>query len=152
MSTDTATSHRLVDAGVVAELRLSHGALVKAGDNSVKAAWKFGRKIDLATTRYTIKELARAMNLSPGTLERYARLARLYARPEDAIAVSRQLETANIGLLCQLYDMRGAVVHARPLSGRRWRHTCLNCGAHEVTREEIDPETGELVKREADDD
>ena len=147
---DTTTNHRLVDEKTVAELRVSHRALVKAGDDSVRAAWKFGRKIDQYTIRYTVKEMARAMGLSVGTLERYARLARMYQRAEDAIAVSRTLQTYNITLLCQLYDQRDPLGHARPLSGRRWRSTCLHCGGHEVAREEIDPETGEPIGEDDD--
>lgn len=134
---------RIVDASTVRALKLSYKSLIKAGNDSVRAAWRFGQTIDSFSDAYTLAQLADAMELSASTLYRYARLYRAYQRPELVLEASHQLESFNIDTIWELKNQLGPVLHGRPLAGRRYRYTCRNCGSHEVGRDEIDPdETG----------
>lgn len=141
------TTARIVDAGAAAELRDRYRSLVKAGRDSVRAAWRFGQAIDSQSDDYTRQEIADALDLSPATIYRYQRFYHAYQRPELAVAASEQLETYNIDLLWQLQNDLQPVEHGRPLAGRHFRYVCRACGKHEVGREEIDDQ-GNLVDGE----
>lgn len=144
----TTTPGRRVDAGTVSALEMSYHGLVKAGQESVRAAWRFGQCIDSFTDMYTQAQLADAMNLHVGTLYRYHRLFAAYQRPELALEASRQLETYNIDTIVQLQNDLHPVTHGRPLAGRHWRSTCRNCGGHDVGREEVDKDGHPIVTDE----
>lgn len=133
-----------VDAGTVKVLRLAYRGLVKAGNDSVRAAWRFGQALDSFTDSYTQLQLADAMGLSVSTLARYLRLYRAYQRVELALEASAQLETYNIDTITELQNQLHPVEHGRPLAGRHWRFTCRSCQGHDVGREEIDAD-GNLV-------
>ena len=139
----TTTTGRAVDAGTVKALSLSYKSLVKAGNDSVRSAWRFGQTVDSFTDAYTLAQLADAMGLSAGTLYRYARLYRAYQRVELAIAASEQLETFNIDIIWQLQNQLGPIEHGRPMAGRRYRYTCNHCHSTDVARVEIDPDEAE---------
>lgn len=126
-----------VDAGTASALKMAYRSLVKASDNSVRMAWRFGQTIDSFTDAYTMAQLAGAMRLSVGTLHRYARLYRAYQRVELALEASAQLETFNIDVIWQLQNQLHPITHGRPLAGRRYVYTCRSCHSHDVTREEI---------------
>lgn len=130
------SSGRAVDAETVEDLRQSYGQLVKAGGNSVRAAWRFGQTINTRLTRYTMAELAASMGRSPGTLNRYHRLFSVYQRAEAAVEASVALETANIDLIYALQSHMMPVEH-RSLVGRRWRSRCQTCQSTDVRKEEI---------------
>jgi len=143
------TPGREVDASTLQALRLSYSHLVKAGTDSVTAAWKFGQCIDSFSHRYNRVQLAGAMNLSESTLYRYTRLHFAYQRPEEAVEASRLLETFNIDTIATLKDQLGPVSHGRPLAGRRWQSTCRHCGSHDIAREELTPEETGAMEAEA---
>jgi hypothetical protein len=141
----TTTTGRAVDAAAVRALQASYRSLVKAGGDSVRSAWRFGQCIDSFTDAYTKAQLADAMGLSVGTLNRYHRLFAAYQRPELAVAASEQLETFNIDIIWQLHDDLHPVAHARPLAGRRFRYRCHSCQSTDVHREEMTPEEAALA-------
>lgn len=141
----TTTKGRAVDAGTVNTLNDSYGGLVKAGQDSVRAAWRFGQCVDSFIDMYTLAQLADSMNLSTGCLYRYRRLYLAYQRPELALDAAEQLETFNIDTIWQLQHELHPVKHGRPLRGRHWRSTCRHCGGHDVGREEIDKD-GRLIE------
>jgi hypothetical protein len=134
----TTTPGRRVDAGTLNTLELSYAGLVKAGQDSVRAAWRFGQCVDSFTDAYTLIQLADAMDLSIGTLYRYRRLYAAYQRPELALEAAEQLETFNIDTIWRLQNDLHPVTHGRALRGRHWRSTCHSCGSHDVGREEVD--------------
>jgi hypothetical protein len=141
MTTMTTTSpSRAVDAGTLQALRLSYDQLVKAGNNSVRAAWRFGQTLDSFSDAYTRPQVAGAIGLSVTTIDRYRRLYHAFQRPELAVEASAQLQTFNIDTITELRDQLMPVGHGRPLAGRHWRSTCHNCGSHDVGREEILPD------------
>lgn len=141
------TTARPVDGGTVQTLTESYGQLVKAGDGSVRAAWRFGQCLDSFSDAYTQLDLADAMGLSTGTLRRYRRLYHAYQRPELAEAASHALETFNVDLLVELQDQLNPVRH-QTNRGKRFRYRCDHCHGTEVTREQItDP--AELAELEA---
>lgn len=133
----TTTPGRAVDAGAVKALRMSYDSLVRAGHDSVRSAWRFGQTIDSFSDAYTLAQLAEAMELSVGTLNRYRRLFAAYQRPELAIAASEQLETYNIDIIWRLQAQLMPIEHGRPLAGRRYRYRCQHCHGTDVAREEI---------------
>jgi transcriptional regulator with XRE-family HTH domain len=148
--TTATTSGRAVDAGTLRALQLSYAQLVKAGGNSVRAAWRFGQTLDSFSDAYTQLQVADAMNLSVSTIARYLRLFHAYQRPELALEASAQLETFNIDILVALHDHLAPVGHGRPLAGRHWISTCRTCGSHDVGRDEIPPEDDEDEENKAD--
>ena len=103
----------------------------------MRAAWRFGQTIDSFTDDWTMGELAELLDLSSGTLYRYARLYRAYQRPEAAVAASRQLETYNIDLIWALQNDLKPVEHGRPMQGRRYRYVCHHCQSNDVGRVEL---------------
>lgn len=127
---------RAVDAGTVQALQLSYQQLVRAGNDSVRAAWRFGQTIDSFQDGYTMRELAEAMGRSAGTLNRYHRLFAAYQRPEQAVEASEALGTYNIDLVWGLQSQMMPVEH-KTLAGRRFRYRCQHCQSLEVGREEI---------------
>jgi hypothetical protein len=142
--TTTAASRRAVDAGTMQLLRRSYANLVKAGHNSVRSAWRFGQTLDSFSDRhtgYTQLQLAEATGLSVGTVYRYRRFYGLYQTPELAVQASEELETYDIGVLTELQGQLTPVGHGRPLAGRHWVSTCRSCGSHDVSRDEIPPES-----------
>lgn len=145
----TTTPGRRVDASTVNALKLSYRGLVKAGQDSVRAAWRFGQCVDSFSDTYYMTQLADAMSLSVGTLYRYRRLYFAYQRPELALEAALELESFNIDTLVQLQDDLHPVRHGRPLAGRHWRSTCRNCGGHDVGREEVDADGNPVVTDEA---
>jgi transcriptional regulator with XRE-family HTH domain len=149
--TSTTTTGRIVDEATARALRMSYQSLVKAGTDSVRAAWRFGQCIDSFSDAYTQRDLADAMGLSVSTLHRYRRFYAAYQRPELALAASEQLETFNIDIIWELQNQLRPVEHGRPMAGRRFRYRCQHCQATDVRREEItDPaELAELAAREA---
>jgi hypothetical protein len=136
----TTTTGRAVDASAATALRASYDSLVKAGGDSVRAAWRFGQTCDSFTDAYQIIEIAELLGLSKGTIGRYLRFYRAYQRPELAIYASEQLQTYNIDILVEMQDDLRPIEHARPLAGRRYRYRCQHCKSTEVAREEIDPD------------
>ena len=126
----TTTISREVDAGTARLLRKSYANLVKAGHNSVRAAWRFGQTLDSLSDRhtgYTQEQLATATGLSTGTLYKYRRFHGLYRTPELAVQASEELETYDIGVLIALHGHASPVDHGRPLAGRHWRSVCRTC-------------------------
>lgn len=147
----TALTGKDVDPSVARLLRRSYANLVKAGHNSVRAAWRFGQTLDSFSDRftgYTQLQLAGATGLSPGTVYKYRRFYGLYQSPELAVQASEDLETYDIGILIALQGQLAPVAHGRPLAGRRWQHSCRTCGSTDIARLEID-ENGNLVEDEA---
>jgi hypothetical protein len=142
------TTGHLVDAQVQAALQLSYSQLVRAGEGSVRAAWRFGQTIDSFTDAYTMAQLAGALRLSTGTLNRYHRLFGAYQRPELAVEASEKLGTFNIDLIFQLQADLSPIQPARPYAGRRYRYRCNHCHRTDVAREEFDPETGLAIDPE----
>jgi hypothetical protein len=129
-----------VDARTEHVLRLAYRGLVKAGKDSVRAAWRFGQAIDSCTDSYTLLQLAGALGVHPGTVSRYLRLYRAYQRPELALEASEQLETYNIDVITALQHMLHPVEHGRPLAGRHWTSVCRVCHSTDVARVEVDEE------------
>jgi hypothetical protein len=132
----TSSRGRAVDAGTVQSLQLSYKQLVRAGNDSVRAAWRFGQTIDSHSDGYTMRDLADAMGRSVSTLNRYHRLFAAYQRPELAVHASEVLETYNIDLIWALQANMMPVEH-RSLAGRRFRYRCHHCQSVDVGREEI---------------
>jgi hypothetical protein len=139
---------RAIDASTVNTLADSYGHLTKAGEDSVRAAYKFGQCVDSFSHMYTMAQLADSMDLSSGTLYRYTRLYLAYQRVELAVQASRDLETYNIDLLWRLKDDRYPVEHGKPLRGRHWKGKCHNCGSNDVGRIEVDKDGHPLVSDE----
>ena len=130
------SSGRAVDAGTARTLELSYKQLVRAGEGSVRAAWRFGQTIDSLTEAYTKLQLAEAIGISSGTLNRYHRLFGVYQRPELAVEASERLQTYNIDLIWALQAQMMPIEH-RPLAGRRYRYRCQTCHGTDVGREEV---------------
>lgn len=142
------TPGRRVDAGTLNALNENYGLLVKAGEDSVRAAWRFGQCVDSFSEAYYMHELADSMDLSVGTLYRYRRLYLAYQRPELALEAARQLETYNIDLIWRLHNDLHPVEHGRSLRGRHWRNVCHNCQSEDVGRIEVDRDGHPLVSDE----
>jgi hypothetical protein len=140
---------RAIDADAATMLWASYQECRRYGNDSVRAAWRFGQCIDSFTDAYTMGELAEIVGLSTGTLARYRRLYGAYQRPDLAVKASEQLQTFNIDLIYGLQNDLRPVGHARPMAGRRYRYRCTSCQGTEVEREEIDPETGLALELEA---
>jgi hypothetical protein len=144
------SSGRAVDAGAASTLELSYKQLVRAGEGSVRAAWRFGQTIDSLMDAYTKAELADSLGVSSGTLGRYHRLFGVYQRPELAVEASERLQTYNIDLIWALQAQDMPVERGRPMAGRRFRYRCHTCQGTEVGREEItDPEELAALDRQA---
>jgi transcriptional regulator with XRE-family HTH domain len=149
-TTATSTSSaRTVDAGALRALRLSYKSLVKAGNDSVRAAWRFGQTLDSFSDSYTQLQLADGMELSVSTIARYLRLYRAYQRPEQAVEASVQIESYNIDLLVELQNQLAPVGHGRPLAGRHWLSVCRVCRSHDVGRIEVDEDGNPVTDEEA---
>ena len=132
------TAGRGVDAGTVRALQRAYRGLVKAGNDSVRAAWRFGQCLDSFTDSYMQLQLADAMDLSVSTISRYLRFYRAYQRVEQALEASAQLETYNIDTLVEFQDQLAPVEHGRPLAGRHYRYVCRRCQSRDVGRFEVD--------------
>jgi hypothetical protein len=144
--TTTPTTGRGVDAATSRALIMAYKSLVKAGNDSVRAAWRFGQTIDSFTDAYKQTDLADAMGLSVSTLHRYLRLYRAYQRPELALEASEQLETFNIDVLWELQtQLHPPVERGRSLAGRHFRYRCQHCQSTDVGREEVPEEELEAV-------
>jgi transcriptional regulator with XRE-family HTH domain len=142
----TTTTGRGIDAGTLQALKMSYRTLVKAGDNSVRAAWRFGQTIDSFTDAHRQADLADAMGLSVSTLNRYLRFYRAYQRPELAIQASDELETYNIDTLWELQtQLNPRIGRTRPLGGRHFRYRCHHCQSTDVGREEVPEDDDEAV-------
>ena len=124
---------RMVDGEATRELRESYATVTASNRDSVRASWRFGQRLDSYSDQYTRAQLADAVNLSTGTVQRYLRLYRTYQRPELAEDAARQLETFNIDLIVEM----SRPVHGRQMGGRRFRYRCTSCHGVEITREEI---------------
>ena len=142
----TTTTGRIVDAQTERALRMAYKSLVKSGNDSVRAAWRFGQVIDGFTDSYKQADLADALGLSVSTLHRYRRLYLAYQRPELALKASEELESFNIDVIYELQNQLHPVRHGRPMAGRRFRYRCQHCSHTEITREEYDPETGDAIE------
>jgi transcriptional regulator with XRE-family HTH domain len=142
-TTATVTTGRAVAADDAAFLKEHYTGLVKWGEGSVRAAWRFGQALDSRTDLYTRKQLAEAVGVTPGTVTRYLRLYYAYQRPELAEEAARALETYNIDTITALRDDLAPIEHGRPMAGRRFRYRCTHCGGHEVRREEYDPDAAD---------
>jgi transcriptional regulator with XRE-family HTH domain len=142
--TDTTTDLGAATAGMVADLTDFYRQLVKYSLPGVRAAWRFGQRIDSYTDDWTVKEIAELMGLSSGTISRYLRFYGAFQRPELATDAAVALGTFNIYLLWRWAVYGVEPEQGRAPSGRHYRYTCRHCGGHEVGREEIDEE-GELV-------
>jgi hypothetical protein len=141
MSTTIAiTTGRGVGADAQRALKASYKQLVKAGNDSVRAAWRFGQCLDSFTDAYSLAQLADAVGLSIATVYRYRRLYAAYQRPELALEASEQLETYNIDTLVQLQGGLLPSEHGRPLAGRRFHYRCRHCRSTDVAREEMTEE------------
>jgi transcriptional regulator with XRE-family HTH domain len=132
-------------------LRRAYRGLVKAGNDSVRAAWRFGQTLDSLTDNHTQLQLADAMGLSVSTIARYLRLYRAYQRVEQALEASAQLETYNIDTITELQNMLHPVEHGRPLAGRHWLSVCRTCHGVDIARVEIS-EDGQPVEDEDEDE
>lgn len=143
MTFDTIPTRDVVDEGTARMLATAYGALVKAGSDSVRAAWRFGQVLDGCSEAFSQRQLADALNLSVSTLSRYLRLYRAYQRPELAVEAGKQLQTFNVDLIVELQNQLKPVEH-RSLAGRHFRYTCHSCGSRDVQRLEVD-ENGEPV-------
>jgi hypothetical protein len=144
MTSSTITAGRAVDAGTTTLLRTTYANLIKAGQDSVRAAWLFGQLVASLTDKvvgHSVPELAAAINVSPGTLYRYRRLYLAYQRVELAVQASEQLGTFDISIIWELQNQRSPLAPARPMAGRRFRSYCTHCRSSDVARVEIDPDT-----------
>lgn len=149
MARDTAGKD--VSPEVVRTLKRSYANLVKAGHNSVRAAWRFGQTLDSFSDRhtgYTQAQLADAMGLSIGTIYKYRKFYGSYQTPELAVAASEQLETYDVGVLIALRDASAPVEHSRPLAGRHWKYVCRHCRSTDVGRFELDEDGNPLADEE----
>lgn len=137
--TTTATNRRSTGTGAIPELGLSYAQLVKWGEGSVEASWRFGMTIESLIRAYTKKEMADSLGVTVATITRYHRFYGAFQRPELAVEASELLETYNIDLLWK-FAMEGMLPErGRALAGRHFRYRC-KCGSLEVTREEYDPD------------
>lgn len=141
-TTTSATTGRALAPSALAALQTSYRSLVKAGHGSVQSAWLFGECIDGYSHTWTMRELADALDLSPGTLGRYHRLYLAYQTAELAVEASDRLGTFNIDLIWSLQAHLNPIQPARPYAGRRYRYTCKSCHSQDVARVEYDPDTG----------
>jgi transcriptional regulator with XRE-family HTH domain len=145
------TTGKDIDAGTARLLRRSYANLVKAGHNSVRAAWRFGQTLDSLSdkhTGYTQAQLAEATGISTGTIYKYRKFYGLYQTPELAVQASEELETYDVGILIALFGQTAPPEPGRPLAGRHWRYFCRACRSHDVGRVEVDEE-GNPVEEEA---
>ena len=134
----TPITGKAVDASTARILRLAYQGLVKAGNDSVRAAWRFGQALDSFSDSYTRLQLADALGISTATVDRYRRLYRAYQRPELALQASAELETFNIDVITELQHMLHPVEHGRPLAGRHWTSVCRACHGTDIARVEVD--------------
>ncbi|MBO0813825.1 MAG: hypothetical protein J2P30_01525 [Actinobacteria bacterium] len=143
----TATRDRYqVDAETRQLLALSYGQLVKAGNDSVRMAWRFGQTVDSLTDSYSKIEMAEALGISYATIHRYHRFFGAYQRPELAVTASEELETFNIDLLWHFAMSGNLPPRSRALAGRHFRYRCTKCHSTEyVQREEYDPDEPDAV-------
>lgn len=126
-------------------LAMSYGQLVKAGNDSVRAAWRFGQTVDSLTDAYTLLMLAESLGVSYGTVHRYRRFFLVYQTPELALSAAEELETFNIDALWRFAVSGQPEAPHRPLAGRKFRYRCSRCHTTEVAREEYDPDTGATI-------
>lgn len=145
MSNST-TTRRPNGTGAIPELGLSYAQLVKWGEGSVEASWRFGMTIESLIRAYTKREMAESLGVTVGTINRYHRFFGAFQRPELAVEASELLETFNIDLLWKFAMDGNMPERGRAMAGRHFRYRCSACHRTDtVQREEYDPETGKTV-------
>lgn len=111
----------------MAALKQALSALVKAGDDSLRAGYNLGQIIDALQNIYTLSTMAEFCYRSESTLARYARLYRHYASIDDLLSTAHQIETFDISIL-----VSGPAVVAM-----KYAYQCGTCGSWDTHRKPV---------------
>lgn len=98
MTTSTAPRTRQIKGENLTALRMAFDALVKAGDESIRAAYNAGQ-IDALINLYTYETMAEAVNRSTKTIAKYARLYRRYPTFDALLLTAHRYDTYDISIL-----------------------------------------------------
>lgn len=106
-------------------LKMAVEALVKAGDDSLRAAYNLGQIIDaLYATGYTYETMGDAVDRSPSTVAKYRRLFGMYAKVEDLLRTAHKYETFDVSILTGSQEKLAA----------KFGYKCDDCGSWNTHR------------------
>jgi hypothetical protein len=103
----------------------AYASLVKAGRGSLSAAYKFGNVVEALHGIYTYGHMADALSISASTLNKYAKLYRMYPTEAVLLSVSDRMSTYDVSKLTSSDA-------GTPL---RYVYHCRNCGGTDVYRQ-----------------
>lgn len=98
----------------------SYGALVKAGKESLSAAYRFGSIIAALHPYWTYTAMAEYLGITTSTISKYARLARKFSTESQLLRAAEQMETHDVGILAGL---------GVPSGHWHTEYHCTNCGS-----------------------
>lgn len=121
--------------GALDLLSMAYEALVKAGENSLSAAWTFGQQVDALHGAFSYEQMGRALGVTGITVSTYARLYRRYPTEQALLHTAQALGTYDVSKL------NGS----KPVTPSRFHFRCADCGSTAVVKE---PEAGPAVAQE----
>jgi hypothetical protein len=113
-------------------LQLAYESLVKAGSNSLSAAYRFGQVIDALSGPgyYTHRMLGEAIGRSGAMIGVYARLYRSYHSERHLLATADKMGTYDVSVLAG----------KTPQVAVKYTFKCENCGSSDIVKERVRPE------------
>ncbi|HEY1705510.1 MAG TPA: hypothetical protein VGG75_37975 [Trebonia sp.] len=106
-------------------LAAAYEKLVKAGTDSLSAAYTFGQIVDALAGLYTLKALGAAIGHSAAMVSTYRRLYRAYPSEHALQHAAAELGTYDISRLCG----------NTPAVPVRYVYRCENCGSYDTVKE-----------------
>lgn len=103
-------------------LRLAYDTLVKAGDDSLRAAFNFGQVIDALSNTFTLKTMGQEIGRTAVTVGTYARLYRRYPTVETLLKTAQEYGTFDISKL----------VAGEAVLRAKFGYQCNHCGSWDV--------------------
>jgi hypothetical protein len=114
------------NADLFAELELAHQQLGKAGEASLRAAYKFGEVVEeIHSHGYTYAQIGATIGVTGSMPYPYKRLYNAHRNISDLLKLARQLETYDVAKLAGIATS----------TAYKYIFVCENCGSKEVHRE-----------------
>jgi hypothetical protein len=106
------------------KLHLAFDALVKAGDESLHAAYDLGQVIDVLVRLYTYKTMADEVDRKPVTIAKYRRLYLRYPTFDSLLMTAHKYDTYDVSILLGSAETLGV----------KFGYRCGNCGSWDTHR------------------
>ena len=106
-------------------LYTAYANLVKAGKDSLSAAYRFGQVVDALYGYYTYAEMGREIERSAATVQIYRKLFQRYPHEGALQEVAQKLGTYDISKLAG----------RNPAVPVHWAYHCTNCGSSAIVKE-----------------